>query len=582
MAGTLGPMRIHSCARRGDLTGVRGELDAGVPVDVRDPDTDLTPLAEAVTSPLGTREVVQLLLERGADPNAACGGQKPTPVLLHAVRCWDVDVIEALLEGGADITIRSASGYDALTSCMYGPGARHDPRLLATVELLLRRGAPLGGTSKHGEAALTVASRVGRFEVVGRLLEAGEESGPLRWSLLHRAVALGSASEVERVIIEKPDLEARDCWDRTPWLLSMVVGDLAKVRALAAAGADRAARGRGGRAGLLFAVEAGRLEVVEWLLTEGANPDEADDVGQTGLMVAASEGDAEIVRRFIAGGADVHRTNRYRQSAMSLAASEEVMRALEKAGADPGDLSERLRRQLVRFEPRRLDELCTRADFERERVRRFGTSNPERMDLPFWRAMVSARAGAWSARRAFARGEEARDAVWCYERYGQSITELPDGRIVEVGGEHEDFYDPDFCIYNDVVVHDGLGGFTIYGYPKEVFPPTDFHTATLVGAWIYLVGSLGYRGERDHGRAQVFRLSVDDFRVERVETRGDDPGWISKHRAQLHAPASIHVSAGKVDTGQAYTDNGQEFVLDLGTHTWRRLAHHPVPRTNGR
>lgn len=183
--------------------------------------------------------------------------------------------------------------------------------------------------------------------------------------------------------------------------------------------------------------------------------------------------------------------------------------------------------------------------------------------------MVTARAGAWAARRAFARDEEARNPVWCYERYGQSITELPDGRVVEVGGEHEDSYDPDFCIYNDVVVHDGRGEFTIFGYPKDVFPPTDFHTATLVGGWIYLIGSLGYLGERGHGRAQVLRLSVDDFHVERVETRGDDPGWISKHRARLCGTA-IHVSGGKVDTEEVYVDNDHEFVLDLGTHTWTR------------
>ena len=43
-----------------------------------------------------------------------------------------------------------------------------------------------------------------------------------------------------------------------------------------------------------------------------------------------------------------------------------------------------------------------------------------------------------------------------------------------MGGEHEDFYDPDFCIYNDVVVYDGHGDFTIYGYPKEVFPSHGF------------------------------------------------------------------------------------------------------------
>lgn len=59
--------------------------------------------------------------------------------------------------------------------------------------------------------------------------------------------------------------------------------------------------------------------------------------------------------------------------------------------------------------------------------------------------------------------------VWSHDRFGMSLTILPDGRFVQIAGEHEDPYDPDFCIYNDVFVHDGKGGIEIYGYPMEVF-----------------------------------------------------------------------------------------------------------------
>jgi hypothetical protein len=37
------------------------------------------------------------------------------------------------------------------------------------------------------------------------------------------------------------------------------------------------------------------------------------------------------------------------------------------------------------------------------------------------------------------------------QRFGQSLTFLPDGRAVQIGGEHVDFYYPVFCIYNDVL-----------------------------------------------------------------------------------------------------------------------------------
>ena len=108
---------------------------------------------------------------------------------------------------------------------------------------------------------------------------------------------------------------------------------------------------------------------------------------------------------------------------------------------------------------------------------------------------------AWSAGQHYA-DVKVRSPVWCAQRFGQSITFLEDGRVVQVGGEHEDSYDPDFCIYNDVFVHEGEA-IRIHGYPEDVFPPTDFHTATLLGREIVLIGSLGYVGTRKLGVTPV-------------------------------------------------------------------------------
>jgi hypothetical protein len=114
-------------------------------------------------------------------------------------------------------------------------------------------------------------------------------------------------------------------------------------------------------------------------------------------------------------------------------------------------------------------------------------------------------------------------------RYGQSITLLPDGRVIAIGGYHDD--PPDFCIYNDVVVYDERGNFKIYGYPKDVFPPTDFHTATLVDDWIYIIGNIGYDKDRIEGETPVYRLNCTTFAIEPVITAGECPGWISGHHA---------------------------------------------------
>jgi hypothetical protein len=185
--------------------------------------------------------------------------------------------------------------------------------------------------------------------------------------------------------------------------------------------------------------------------------------------------------------------------------------------------------------------------------------------------MVASGQGAYGARSYFEPQAFKGPAIWCFDRFGKSFTELPDGRVVEIAGEHEDFYDQDFCIYNDVIVHGGDGTFNIYGYPKEVFPPTDFHTATLVGSAIYVIGNVGYQGERRLGATQVYRLELDSWAFDRVETTGEGPGWIGKHKAKL-VGSQIEVSGGKVfsfDNEQAlYEDNPDRFVLDLESMIW--------------
>jgi hypothetical protein len=163
--------------------------------------------------------------------------------------------------------------------------------------------------------------------------------------------------------------------------------------------------------------------------------------------------------------------------------------------------------------------------------------------------------------------------VWCAQRFGQSLTMLPDGRVVQVGGEHEDYYDSDFCIYNDVFVHDREGGVTIYGYPESVFQPTDSHTTTLIGGHIYLIGSIGCQGTRRPRVTPVYRLDTVTFKMDCLETSGDNPGWIYRHRAEWVGGNVIRVTGGKVMTKAGGTDNTTAFVLDAASLSWSVDGH---------
>lgn len=123
--------------------------------------------------------------------------------------------------------------------------------------------------------------------------------------------------------------------------------------------------------------------------------------------------------------------------------------------------------------------------------------------------------------------------LWTWQRHGHTVTNTPDGRKIYIGGEHEDWYDPMFVIFNDVVVYDPkIHKYALYRYPKSVFPPTDFHTATHVEAdnSIWIIGGLSYAHLRKT-ETPVHRLDLTTLSIHKVDIEGPSPGWIWGHTA---------------------------------------------------
>lgn len=179
---------------------------------------------------------------------------------------------------------------------------------------------------------------------------------------------------------------------------------------------------------------------------------------------------------------------------------------------------------------------------------------------------------AFQARKAFDPAGDmlAGGPVWCFDRFGQTRTALPDGRVICIGGEHEDYYDPDFHIYNDVIVvtpqGQGDAQIEIYGYPKSVFAPTDFHTATLYNDGIFIVGGLGYFGERGGDETPVYRLDLRTYAIRRLPTSGQSPGWIYGHRARLvNGGTALRIWGGKTvrTSGRKETMEDYKGAADL-------------------
>jgi hypothetical protein len=402
-------------------------------------------------------------------------------------------------------------------------------------------------------------------------------------------------------------------------------GSLEELQTALRTNAPANAPGHCGITALMVAIDVKDLQKVELLIGHGADPELTDEFNATALEHAVDANFPEAVRLLIGLGVDRGFHPKYPlkkvdydfplprvempEALRQVMSEEEWNESVERSRESIRDLGQNPKVEplishvqsvevlklfleagddlnLAPFEVKRAlsgletgDKLSsTFEEYQSQKSPRFGSSNPERMDLPFWRDMIRNGCDAYTARLAFNDTDRICQSgpVWCYKRFGSSLTPLPDGRHVQIGGEHEDYYDPDFCIYNDVVIHDGKGGFQIFGYPREVFPPTDFHTATLCGDRLYIIGCLGYMDQRRSGSTPVYRLMLESWRIEAVNTTGDMPGWIFEHRASFDAERNaIVLSGGEIHRISEAGDpelvpNEGEFELDLAHLSWRR------------
>ncbi|MGM3308505.1 ankyrin repeat domain-containing protein [Anabaena sp. WFMT] len=577
-------MQIHIDAQQGNIAGVARKIANGVDIDRLDENHLQTPLMCAVSSDNAGIDMISFLLEHGANVNAI---EQRNTVLGLAVQSRNLEKIQFILDAGANINYQTAEGYDVLIDAMHGQDIDilQDQDLISTLNLLISRGAAVNGMNSYGETAIKIAARIGRFDAVKLLLNAGANPEQLEWTELMHAIVFGSFEQVKLLLEQGADHNVYDCCDRTPWLLSIQVGELPKAKLLLAAGANHNDGENCGQPSLMYAIENNRLEILQWLIVEGFDIEATDEFNNTALIIASEYGATDCFRTLLEAGANPSRINNFNYKAIEIAINLEIVKMLVASGEDLNDINKDMQRCLrqLQLSPTGIENsklLLSQLSPEEYFVGkhpRFGKTNPELIKIPFWEAMIYESCSAYTAKNIFKDTGNWESKVWCYDRFGRTITELPDGRIVEIAGEYEDYYNPDFCIYNDVVVYQGDGNFQIFGYPQDVFPPTDFHSATLVGEYIYIIGNLGYLGTRIYNETPVYRLHIHTFKIEKLKTTGDKPGWISEHKAYYTEPGKIHITGGKLcvignEKIEDYIDNSVDYVLDLINLTWSRTT----------
>jgi ankyrin repeat protein len=178
------------------------------------------------------------------------------------------ELVEYLINNGADVEARSDSGWTPLHSQAYG-GHRDG------VKVLLEHGANLEATHAYGMTPLVNSIRWDRIEVARLLVEKGAK------------------------------VDVTNSLGRTPLILSATDGYLELARLFLDNGADIGIKDDNyQRTALHFAALNGHLNVVAELLKKGADIDEKDRTGKTPLDYANRYGHEKVAKLLKSSGAE--------------------------------------------------------------------------------------------------------------------------------------------------------------------------------------------------------------------------------------------------------------------------------------
>lgn len=206
---------------------------------------------------------------------------------------------------------------------------------------------------------------------------------------------------------------------------------------------------------------------------------------------------------------------------------------------------------------------------------RFGEWNGQPLTNPVWQWLIEEKPEPSAADTLFRlRDTDSLGPAWTFNRVGASETALPNGQILWAGGRHGEPGDPNYYVYNDLVVKKPEGEFSVLGYPEAIFPPIHSHSATLVSNYILLIGGLGGPESEPSETTRIQAIRIEKFGLHPWSGVGPGPGAIYGHTAKLSDNKLwIEVSGGFIQSPDgSSTPNSKRWRLDLDTLYWTELA----------
>jgi len=327
-------MDAKALVKAGDV----GKLEAALRKDPR-----LAKKAQLVVGAAqhAKKDLLEVLLAHGADPNAVWRGYRPLHALIQErphgeteptkerVRC-----LKWLVKHGADpeltgawpqaraVLVAAFLGSAPLVDALVEGGARVDVFVsaatgdVAAVRRALKKDAQLASARDGGGVTVlqcAAASRMGRedelLEIAKLLLEAGADPRATARSWDHDIdaayLAIGAHNAGMLELLLSAGADATEALTSAAWTDAPGLGPIALRY-----GADPSRATSGGKPLLNDLVRWGQIGAALWLLEQGADPNRTDAEGWTALHQAASRGNPRMIQAIVDAGGDPERKDR--------------------------------------------------------------------------------------------------------------------------------------------------------------------------------------------------------------------------------------------------------------------------------
>uniref|UniRef100_A0A8C9N883 Ankyrin 2 n=1 Tax=Serinus canaria TaxID=9135 RepID=A0A8C9N883_SERCA len=340
MAARAGQVEVVRCLlRNGALVDARARVDKCIGRPVGTPeDAELreeqTPLH--IASRLGKTEIVQLLLQHMAHPDAATTNGY-TPLHISA-REGQLDVASVLLEAGASHSMSTKKGFTPLhVAAKYGS--------LEVAKLLLQRRACPDSAGKNGLTPLHVAAHYDNQKVALLLLEKGASphaTAKNGYTPLHIAAKKNQMQIATTLLNYGAETNILTKQGVTPLHLASQEGHTDMVTLLLEKGSNIHVATKAGLTSLHLAAQEDKVNVAEILTKHGANQDAQTKLGYTPLIVACHYGNIKMVNFLLKHGANVNAKTKNGYTPLHQAAQQghtHIINVLLQHGAKPNAIT---------------------------------------------------------------------------------------------------------------------------------------------------------------------------------------------------------------------------------------------------